>query len=101
MSSFPPRVRSLVEHFARNRDALRSPAYNEMQARREFIDPFFKALGWDMDNEQGLATARTTRNGTVAHRSTDTTDRQIDQFVYQLYGPTDGEIRIVEEATAK
>jgi hypothetical protein len=27
------------------------------------------------------------------------TDRQIDQLVYQLYGLTDEEIRIVEEAT--
>ena len=28
------------------------------------------------------------------------TDRQIDQLVYELYGLTDEEIRIVEEATA-
>jgi len=27
------------------------------------------------------------------------TDRQIDQLVYELYGLTDEEIRIVEEAT--
>jgi hypothetical protein len=27
-------------------------------------------------------------------------DRQIDQLVYQLYGLTDHEIRIVEEATS-
>jgi hypothetical protein len=27
------------------------------------------------------------------------TDREIDQLVYQLYGLTDAEIRIVEEAT--
>ncbi len=27
------------------------------------------------------------------------TDRQIDQLVYELYGPTDEEIRIVEDAT--
>jgi hypothetical protein len=25
--------------------------------RRELLDPFFKALGWDMDNEQGYAEA--------------------------------------------
>jgi hypothetical protein len=25
--------------------------------RREFLDPFFKALGWDIDNEQGYAEA--------------------------------------------
>jgi hypothetical protein len=29
----------------------------------------------------------------------DATDRQIDQLVYELYGLTDEEIRIVEEAT--
>ncbi len=32
-------------------------------------------------------------------REIDATDRQIDQRVYQLYGLTDDEIRIVEEAT--
>jgi hypothetical protein len=32
-------------------------------------------------------------------REIDATDRQIDQLVYQLYGLTDDEIRIVEEAT--
>lgn len=31
----------------------------------------------------------------------DATDRQIDQLVYELYGLTDAEIRIVEEGTAK
>ena len=25
--------------------------------RRDFIDPFFKALGWDIDNEEGYAEA--------------------------------------------
>jgi len=32
-------------------------------------------------------------------REIDATDRQIDQLVYQLYGLSDEEIRIVEEAT--
>ena len=32
-------------------------------------------------------------------REIDATDRQIDQLVYQLYGLTDEEIKIVEEAT--
>ncbi len=32
-------------------------------------------------------------------REIDATDRQIDQLVYQLYGLTDAEIKIVEEAT--
>ena len=29
----------------------------------------------------------------------DATDRQIDQLVYELYGLTEEEVRIVEEAT--
>jgi hypothetical protein len=33
-------------------------------------------------------------------REIDATDRQIDQLVYQLYGLTDDEIRMVEDATA-
>jgi hypothetical protein len=33
-------------------------------------------------------------------RQIDATDRQIDRLVYELYGLTDDEIRIVEEATA-
>jgi len=32
-------------------------------------------------------------------RELDATDRQIDQLVYQLYGLTEEEIKIVEEAT--
>jgi hypothetical protein len=31
-------------------------------------------------------------------RQIETTDRQIDQLVYQLYGLTEEEIRIVEES---
>jgi len=34
-----------------------SSGYNETQARREFIDPFFAALGWDVVNEGGVAEA--------------------------------------------
>jgi hypothetical protein len=53
----PPEVLRLVERFGQHRDAYRAGRYNETQLRREFIDPLFKALGWDVDNEQGLAEA--------------------------------------------
>ena len=39
------------------RQSTRQPAYKETQLRREFLDPLFKALGWDVDNEQGYAEA--------------------------------------------
>ncbi|MCG2701625.1 Eco57I restriction-modification methylase domain-containing protein [Candidatus Parcubacteria bacterium] len=53
----PSEILELVERFERNRDAYHSGAYNETQIRLEFIDPFFKALGWDVHNEQGYAEA--------------------------------------------
>ena len=53
----PKEIVQLVERFQNNRDAYKSGHYNETQVRREFVDPFFKALGWDIDNEQGFAEA--------------------------------------------
>src|SRR5674476_888517 len=41
----------------KKRDAYRNGKYNETQVRRDFIDPLFKALGWDMDNSAGYAEA--------------------------------------------
>lgn len=43
MAQPPPQVLELVQRFDRNREAYRSPHYNETQVRREFLDPFFKA----------------------------------------------------------
>ncbi len=53
----PDRVLELAELFARNREAYRSGRYNETQVRREFIDPLFEALGWDVQNTRGYAAA--------------------------------------------
>jgi predicted type IV restriction endonuclease len=55
--SAPDAVLELVDRFDRNIDAYRSGAYNETQVRREFIDPLFIALGWDVNNERGYAEA--------------------------------------------
>ena len=38
---------------------------------------------------------------TAVQRQIDATDRQIDQLVYELYGLTEDEISIVEEATGQ
>jgi hypothetical protein len=45
----------LVARFRTNIDVYKKSAYNEAQVRREFIDPFFEALGWDVSNKQGFA----------------------------------------------
>lgn len=53
----PQKIHELVEQFKRNRDDYRAVTYNETQTRREFIDPFFEAMGWDVGNKQGYAEA--------------------------------------------
>jgi type I restriction-modification system DNA methylase subunit len=53
----PEQVHELIKTFDRNIDAYKDPQYNETQLRREFIDPFFEALGWDVQNKSGYAPA--------------------------------------------
>ncbi len=55
MSSVPSRVVELIENFDRDIEAYHSQQYNETQLRREFIDPFFEELGWDVTNKAGNA----------------------------------------------
>jgi hypothetical protein len=53
----PKEIVELVERFESNRKDYKSGGYNEAQLRQEFIGPFFKALGWDVDNTAGHAEA--------------------------------------------
>ena len=53
----PQLVLDLVDRFHQQIDAYKSGSYNETQLRREFLDPLFKALGWDVDNTSGYAEA--------------------------------------------
>ena len=53
----PDEIVQLVDRFDFHRDSYVSAHYNEAQVRQEFINPLFKALGWDMDNEEGNAEA--------------------------------------------
>lgn len=48
-------VEKLVNRYTEQQKSYHAADYNETKTRRDFIDPFFKALGWDMDNEQDVA----------------------------------------------
>ncbi len=48
----PDIIHKLVETFEQNLDSYRS-SKNETELRREFLDKFFTALGWDVANEKG------------------------------------------------
>ena len=51
----PESVKRLIDTFGSNLDFYKSALYNEAQLRKEFLDPLFKELGWDMDNAAGFA----------------------------------------------
>ncbi|WP_295099896.1 TaqI-like C-terminal specificity domain-containing protein [uncultured Candidatus Kuenenia sp.] len=53
----PQKLLDLTERFHHNRESYCSTQYNETQLRREFVDPFFALLGWDVDNKNGYAEA--------------------------------------------
>ena len=50
-----PKISELVTRFDEQFESYKNASYNETLTRRDFIDPFFKALGWDIDNEHGYA----------------------------------------------
>ncbi len=54
LASFITTLENLIHRFDSDRAYYLSKAYSEAQARVDFITPFFKALGWDVENEQGL-----------------------------------------------
>jgi len=77
--------------------ALRSltiPSADEMH-----YDQMVKLVETMLRLHKQLAAAKTSHEKTAIQRQIDATDRQIDQLVYELYGLTDEEIRIVEEGT--
>jgi type I restriction-modification system DNA methylase subunit/predicted type IV restriction endonuclease len=78
----PQTVLDLVEHFRRNADDLRSHRYNETALRREFLDPFFEALGWDVNNN--LRYAETYKD--VVHEPTRETDQGIPDYCFRVGG---------------
>ena len=54
LDSFKHALEKLIKKFASDESHYLSKHYSEAQARIDFITPFFKALGWDVENEAGL-----------------------------------------------
>ena len=121
----PDVVRELVKRFEENIDSYRSSRYNETQLRREFLDPLFEALDWDVFNKAGYEEAnkdvihddsmeiermlelhnsspRMPQDKERVKREIESTDRAIDRLVYELsrkgmiYGLTEEEVKVVE-----
>jgi hypothetical protein len=69
----------------------------EDRARHDKIAELVRAM---LGLHEKLPTARTPHGKTLIERQIAATDQQIDRLVYDLYGLTDEEIKIVEEAAS-
>lgn len=60
MNHIKASIKALVARFKADETNLtaKSSTYQETEVRVEFIDPFFKLLGWQMDNADGLSTSK-------------------------------------------
>jgi type I restriction-modification system DNA methylase subunit len=53
LEHFEAETRRLVDLFERNLATFKSPQYDEASLRQEFLNPFLRALGWDLENKAG------------------------------------------------
>lgn len=54
MATLTDQVAELVQTYSDNYTQFQMSTYNETQVRIDFVNHFFKILGWDVDNERGL-----------------------------------------------
>lgn len=94
-------IAGLVERFTEQHTSYLKADYNETLTRRDFIDPFFKALGWDVDNSEGYAESyreiikfETKINSLQS--IINYCEKKINPIMYQLYELTKEEIKIIE-----
>jgi hypothetical protein len=52
--SFDKELNRLVKSFGDRLAELKGPNYNEAKLRDDFLNPFFRALGWDLENRAGM-----------------------------------------------
>lgn len=50
-ASFQTELGKLVEIFSRNLAHYKTAVYDEASLRNEFLNPLFRALGWDVENK--------------------------------------------------
>jgi hypothetical protein len=77
------------------------PKINESDSRQKNISQSITdSVSRIYEIKNRLSETRSPQEKTLLDRQTEVLDRQIDQLVYQLYGLTDEEIRIVESGVS-
>ena len=49
----PPELKTLVKRYEDNWKQYSSSSYKEAELRKEFLNPLFELLGWDIYNKKG------------------------------------------------
>jgi len=88
----PDAVISLVERFERNHEQYHSSKYNETQVRHDKMGSLVERM-----LELHKQSPKTPQEQEMVKREIESTDREIDQLVYELYGLSEDERKIVEE----
>jgi predicted type IV restriction endonuclease len=84
MEALQESLEKLVGKFDADKAFYLSKEYPEAQARVDFITPFFKALGWDVENEAGRPHHE--REVVVERGESDTTGRP--DYSFRVSGQT-------------
>jgi hypothetical protein len=111
----PEEIAELVERFDSHRESYKSGQYNETQVQYIYKLPIYiinfsdsaektrhdriaDLSGQMLFQHQQLAATKLDHDKNTLRRQIDATDRQIDRLVYELYGLTEEEIKIVENS---
>ncbi|MGI8514610.1 MAG: Eco57I restriction-modification methylase domain-containing protein [Acidimicrobiia bacterium] len=83
----PPKdITSLLKTYKDFQRAYQSPTYKETEVRREFIDPLFTSLGWDVDNSQGRSPA--TKDVVHEYSLATGADKRLPDYSFRIGGDT-------------
>jgi len=66
---FEKELNRLVASFGGRLAELKKSSYVEAQLRDDFLNPFFRALGWDMENRASCSIARATSSSVTSTSS--------------------------------
>ncbi|MBP6506321.1 MAG: N-6 DNA methylase [Opitutaceae bacterium] len=80
--TFQAELARLVAQFDRQHPTYTAPDYNEQTLRADFLDAFFRALGWDVGNQKGLI--HTEREVDIEVRTTMSGRQTRADYVFRL-----------------
>jgi hypothetical protein len=83
----PDAVKRLIDRFDHDRKVFLSGDYKEEQLRAEFLNPFFTALGWDVDKSHETTLAWDSRGGLFSGATTDEAEDRNDAGIQSPVTP--------------